>query len=231
MPASSKKSNSPLNPERGTILGYSFRDPNLLREALTHPSAGESFNNQRLEFLGDAVIDLVVAEHLFETDSRRTEGEMTLAKSAVVNGTALARRAAAMGFADLIVVGQGLADPTRWPDSVYCDVLEAVVGAVYLDGGLEDARSFVLSALAGDIAKAVEPGASKDYKSLLLEFSQAGSGEQPSYEVTGEEGPPHNKLFVVSVNVGAMRGEGKGKTKKEAEQSAAESLLGNVSLI
>ncbi len=231
MPVSSKKPNSSRNPESETIFGYSFRDPNLLCEALTHPSAGESFNDQRLEFLGDAVIDLVVAEHLFETDSRRTEGEMTLAKAAVVNGTALARRAAVMGFADLIVVGPGLADPDRWPDSVYCDALEAVAGAVYLDGGLEAAKSFVLNILAEDIARAIEQGASKDYKSLLLELSQAGSGEQPVYEVIDEKGPPHNKLFVVSAGVGTMRGEGKGKTKKEAEQSAAESLLRNASLI
>lgn len=213
------------------VFGYSFRNPDLLREALTHPSAGELFDNQRLEFLGDAVIDLVVAEHLFTEDPHCTEGEMTLTKAAVVNGTALARRAASMGLADLIAAGQGLGESAHWPESVYSDVLEAVVGAVYLDGGLEAATRFILDTLSEDIARAVKRGASKDYKSLLLELAQAGSGEHPLYEVTSENGPSHDKLFVVSVTIGNMRGEGAGKTKKEAEQRAAESLLRNASLI
>lgn len=198
---------------------------------MTHPSAGEPSNNQRLEFLGDAVIDLVVAEHLFKEDPQSTEGKMTLTKAAIVNGTALALRAASMGLGDMIVVGPGLGTPGRWPDSVYSDALEAVVGAVYLDNGLTAATRFVLNVLSEDITKAVMEGASKDYKSLLLEFTQAGSGQQPVYEVKNEEGPSHKRIFVVSVTIGDMHGEGKGKTKKEAEQRAAESLLRTAGLI
>ncbi len=231
MPASSAKPNSPPDPAINTVFGYSFCNPDLLREALTHPSAGESFSNQRLEFLGDAVIDLVVAEHLFKEDSQSTEGKMTLTKAAIVNGTALALRAASMGLGDMIVVGPGLGTSDRWPDSVYSDALEAVVGAVYLDGGLTAATKFVLNVFSEDITKAVMEGTSKDYKSLLLEFAQAGSGQQPVYEVMNEDGPSHKRIFVVSVTIGDMHGEGKGKTKKEAEQNAAESLLRTASLI
>ncbi len=231
MPDSSVKSNSPPDPIRDTAFGYSFSNPNLLLEALTHPSAGESVSNQRLEFLGDSVMDLVIAEHLFQNDPRSTEGKMTLIKASVVNGTTLARRASAMGLEKMIVAGQGLGNPENWPDSVYSDTLEAMVGAVYLDGGLTAAARFVLDVLSEDIAKAVKAGASKDYKSLLLEFAQAGSGEQPVYNVINEKGPSHKKLFVVSVTIGDMCGEGRGKTKKEAEQNAAESLLRASALI
>ena len=231
MPASSAKPNSPPDPAPDTVSGYSFCNPDLLREALTHPSAGESFSNQRLEFLGDAVMDLVVAEHLFTEDQQSTEGKMTLTKAAIVNGAALASRAASMGLGDMIVVGPGLGKPGEWPDSVYSDALEALIGAVYLDGGLAAATRFVLDVLSEDVTKVVREGASKDYKSLLLEFTQAGSGQQPVYEVMNEEGPSHDRLFVVSVTIGDMRGEGKGKTKKEAEQNAAESLLRTAGLI
>ncbi len=231
MPASSAKSNGPPDPILDTAFGYSFRDPGLLREALTHPSAGESFSNQRLEFLGDAVMDLVVAEHLFKNDSRSTEGKMTLTKASIVNGSTLARRASTMELGEMIIAGPGLGESDCWPDSVYSDALEALVGAVYLDGGLTAAAKFVLDVLSEDIARTVREVELKDYKSLLLEFAQAGSGEQPVYEITNEEGPSHKRLFVVTVTIGDMRGEGKGKTKKEAEQNAAESLLKTASLI
>ncbi len=231
MPASSAKPNGPPDPAIDTVFGYSFHSPELLRKALTHPSAGEPFNNQRLEFLGDAVMDLVVAEHLFRKDPQSTEGKMTLIKAAIVNGAALARRAAAMGLGDMIVVGPGLGTPRHWPASVYSDAFEAVVGAVYLDGGLEAAARFVLDVLSEDITKAVGKGASKDYKSLLLEFTQAGSGDQPVYEVMSEGGPSHKRLFAVSVTIGDIRGEGSARTKKEAEQHAAEDFLKKASVI
>ncbi len=207
------------------ILGYVFRDPRLLEEALTHPSAGKPFSNQRLEFLGDAVIDLIVAEHLFNKFPDLREGEMTLLKASVVNGSALAKRAKELGLDDRIEVGPALGDRSRWPRSVYRDVLEAAIGAIYLDGGPEAASKAVLETLSDNIEKVIEEGCSKDYKSLLLELAQAGPGVPPVYEVVSEEGPPHDKLFVVSVTVNDKRGQGRGKSKKEAERSAAGDLL------
>lgn len=207
------------------ILGYVFRDPQLLKEAFTHPSAGKPFNNQRLEFLGDAVIDLIVAEHLFNKFPDLREGEMTLLKASVVNGSALAKRAKELGLDDRIEVGSALGDRSRWPRSVYRDVFEAAVGAIYLDGGPEAASKAVLETLSDNIEKIIEEGCSKDYKSLLLELAQAGSGIPPVYEVISEEGPPHDKLFDVSVTVNDKSGQGRGKSKKEAERSAAEDLL------
>lgn len=209
----------------GAGIGYCFRDPNLFREAITHPSAGEDFNNQRLEFLGDAVLDLVIAEHLFDSNPHWSEGEMTQVKASIVNGVALAQRAVSMGLGDEIVTGGGLSDPSLWPDSIYCDAFEAVAGAVYLDGGLEAARQFILDVLSQELEDAARKGAAKDFKSLLLEMTQGGSGARPEYEVINESGASHDKRFVVAVTVGDMSGQGEGRTKKESEQRAAQDLL------
>jgi ribonuclease-3 len=105
------------------------------------------------------------------------------------------------------------------------------VGAVYLDSGFEAVRAFVLESLSEEIRAAIEKGVSKDYKSLLLEFTQAGSGEKPTYDVLSEGGPAHDKTFIITVRVGELSGRGEGRTKKEAEQRAAEDLLRSVSLI
>ncbi|MFC1671802.1 ribonuclease III [Planctomycetota bacterium] len=213
-----------------TILGYSFENPHLLEEALTHPSAGQPFDNQRLEFLGDAVVDLVIAQYLFEKCPEFGEGDMTLAKTAVVNGRVLAQRGLSIGLGDMISVGKGLGDREKWPESVYRDAFEALVGAVYLDSDFEKAKHFVLESLSEEIRGAIEQGTAKDYKSLLLEFTQAGSGEKPAYRVIDEGGPAHDKVFVITVTVGALSGRGEGRTKKDAEQRAAEDLLKSASL-
>ena len=156
---------------------------------------------------------------------------MTFSKAAVVNGEVLARRAAELDMGSMISVGPALGNSTAWPRSVYSDAFEAVIGAVYLDGGLHAASQLILSILSSDIQRAASKDVPRDHKSLLLELTQAGSGERPIFEVIREEGPPHRKVFVVSVKVGDKRGQGEGKSKKEAEQHAAEDLLKNASLI
>jgi ribonuclease-3 len=154
---------------------------------------------------------------------------MTLAKSSVVSRSALAESASKLGLEQMITAGPGLGSPDSWPDSVTGNAFEALAGAVYLDGGLQAARDFVLSVLSKSILKLMHEGAPKDYKSLLLEMTQADSGEQPVYKVIREEGSPHDRTFVVSAMAGSLCGEGVGRTKKEAEQRAAESLLQKVS--
>jgi ribonuclease-3 len=208
-----------------SILGYSFRNPDLLREALTHPSTCEEISNQRLEFLGDAVIDLIIAEHLYIQRPDFAEGDMTLAKSSIVNGKTLAKAAVLLGLGERIEAGGGLKERKSWPDSVYCDAMEAVAGAVYLDGGLDAAREMVLKALGQYMERLASTGVTKNHKSVLGELTQAGSQGRPNYKVIAEDGPPHRKTFTVSVTVGDLSGEGKGPSKKEAEERAAEDLL------
>lgn len=213
------------------VLGYTFSNTDLLREALTHPSAGEPFNNERLEFLGDAVLDLAVAEYLYSSHEGLSEGQMTLAKSAVVSRSALSKIAERLNIGEMVIAGPGLGDRAAWPESVMGNALEAIVGAVYLDGGMDAARDFVTNTISEHIRNIMKEGAGKDYKSVLLEMTQAGDGDPPVYEVVKEEGSPHNRLFTVSVCAGAFSGQGSGRTKKEAEQNAAESLLRKASLI
>jgi len=209
-------------------IGYRFRDPALLAQALTHssnkPEGGTS--NERLEFLGDAVLGLVVSEHLFTTYARHTEGELTTIKSVVVSQRALARRGRALGLDEFLAVGRGMDKGRRLPNSVVANVLEALIAAVYLDRGLEAAREFVLRHMAGEIERAEDNKHKRNFKSLLQELAQRECGCTPVYRVIEESGPDHAKSFrVVTTICGVEYGTGWGRNKKEAEQhSARESL-------
>ena len=203
-------------------LEYEFQDPALLERALTHPSArsecGES--NQRLEFLGDAVIGLVVAQFLFTSYPECDEGDLTRLRSRVVSTTALANWGKRLDLPSYVTLGRGM-DRDSLPVSVLADAVEAVVGAAYLDSDLEAITRLVLWGLVEEIEQAVSE-ASGNFKSRLQELTQGRWQEAPSYEVVSEKGPDHEKEFEVAVVLrGKDLGRGRGRSKKLAAQAAA----------
>lgn len=211
-------------------LGLSFADPSLLTAALTHPSwttehGGEDY--QRLEFLGDAVLALIVSERLFATFPDLPVGDLTRMRISVVRGGALARGARAVGLAPLIRLGKGAArgrDHERL--SVLEAVMESVIGAVYLDGGLAAARAFVERALAVMLDPRTLLEQVSDAKSRLQEHTQAHDLGLPCYRSTGHEGPDHEPTFFVEVLLGEeVVGRGSGPSKQAAGQAAAADAL------
>ncbi len=209
-------------------IGYRFRDPDLLVQALTHssnkPQRGTS--NERLEFLGDAILGMVVSEHLFATYQRHTEGELTTIKSVVVSQRTLARQGRQLGLDEFLSVGRGMDRGRRLPNSVVANVLEALIAAIYLDRGFEAARRFILRVLGSEIERAEEHKHKKNFKSLLQQLAQRECGCTPVYRVIEQSGPDHAKSFRVVTSIsGVEYGTGWGRNKKEAEQhSARESL-------
>ncbi|MDT8901245.1 ribonuclease III [Anaeroselena agilis] len=213
----------------GRALGIAFADPALLRQALVHTSfanerkTGHLAHNQRLEFLGDAVLDLVISEYLYRRFGSLPEGELTKARAALVCEPTLARRAKALGIGRHLLLGRGeAASGGRERDSILADAFEAIVGAVYLDRGFAAASECVLRLLAGELEAISGGDFGRDYKTILQEIAQKNGDVRISYEVIGESGPDHNKTFSVAVSVNnVLLGTGNGRSKKEAEQSAA----------
>ncbi|MDH4116782.1 MAG: ribonuclease III [Acidimicrobiia bacterium] len=213
-----------------SALGHSFADPDLLGAALIHRSHTAENpsdpDNERLEFLGDAVLQLVVTDYLYANHAHLREGEMAKVRSACVNRDELAEIAGRLEVGRHLRLGVGEEQSGgRDKPSILADTMEAVLAAVYLDGGLEEARRVILDHWTDLIeAKVTEPGG-RDYKTRLQELLAAG-GLRPEYVVEGE-GPDHARRFFAKVTVdGAVRGEGSGKSKKEAEQAAAKAALG-----
>lgn len=203
----------------------------LFTTALTHPSylfenpqSGVE-NNQRLEFLGDAILDFVVAEYLYLNYPDRPEGELTKMRAAVVNETTLARIAQMIKLGQELLLGKGeQVSGGRERPSILADAFESVVGAIYLQYGLQEARRMILELLKPEIAEVAE-GNYGDYKTLLQEKAQREEAEV-SYRILAEEGPDHNKRFTAGVFLqGELKGQGIGRTKKEAEQRAAQQVL------
>ena len=209
-------------------IACQFRDPFWLQKALTHSSnrSDLGLSNERMEFLGDAILGMVVSEHLFSTYSGHAEGELTAIKSVVVSQRTLARHGRELGLDKFLSVGRGMSKGRRLPNSVVANVFEAVIAAVYLDQGLDAARQFVLSNLQGEIEDAEHTKHSKNFKSLLQQLAQRELGCTPCYRVIEESGPDHAKSFRVVTMVNEVEyGTGWGRNKKEAEQhSARESL-------
>jgi|TARA_B100000315_G_scaffold168780_1_gene157352 ribonuclease-3 len=214
-------------------LDYRFRDRGLLEHALTHrsrvhedPSGGVA-DNESLEFLGDAVLGFVVADLLFREFPEHDEGGKSKMKASLVSTATLAERGAALGLGDFLLLGKGEArSGGRAKQALLADAYEAVIAAIYLDGGIDAARAFIEQQLAGmidEFRRGRRPeGLSVDYKSALQEWAQAHGRSLPAYTVVGETGPDHEKVFVVAVRAGdteAARAEG--RSKKEAEQRAA----------
>lgn len=207
-------------------LGHTFADPGLLVEAITHRSwCAENpgvASNERLEFLGDAVLGLVIADHLFHVEGAMPEGELAMARAAVVSTEALAQVASRIQLGQFMRLGKGeAATGGRDKRSILADAMEAVIGAVYVDGGLDPARRLVLPLVADRLAGAVAGPGEADHKTRLQEASARQYGQVPRYEVTGT-GPDHDRRFTAVVRIGGtQRGLGTGKSKKEAEQAAA----------
>jgi ribonuclease-3 len=212
-----------------TILGHEFARPDLLREALTHRSALQARargqgSNERLEFIGDRVLGLLIAEWLAERFPREQEGELGRRLAQLVSQPVLAAVAEEIGLAAELSVAPGEARAgVKQRATVLADALEASLGALYLDGGLEVARAFVRRAWLDAMTSQSEPP--KDAKTRLQEWAQKRTARLPSYAVTGRSGPPHAPEFVVTVTVDGHSGTGSAGSKRAAEQRAAEALL------
>jgi len=215
------------------ILGVSFKDSSLLEQALVHSSyVNENpglalTSNERLEFLGDAVLGSVVAEKLYQDLPSFTEGELTKLRATLVRQDTLARMARAIGLGDYLYLGKGEeASGGRHKPVNQAGALEAVIAAIYLDQGTTTAKNFILRLFNTELQKVVSQGAEVDYKSQLQELIQAKEQQIPAYYVIEAKGPDHDRRFTVEVRVGdTVLGRGSGRSKKEAETEAARSAL------
>jgi ribonuclease-3 len=207
-------------------LGYRFRDRTLPATALTHPSApaARSTDYQRLEFLGDQVLGLVIAEALFDAFPRASEGELSRRRSELVRKETCAAVAVALGLPALIRMGGRASKAAAHTVNILGDVTEAVIAALYLDGGLEVARKFVLANWSDRMVQSQH--ARRDAKSALQEWAQARGGAPPSYLIVERTGPDHDARFVVEVSLDkAQPAIGSGRSRREAEQNAAAAVL------
>ena len=208
-------------------LDYEFEDISLVRKAITHSSLAPAGHRsyERLEFLGDAVAGLVIADELFQSPARYSEGEMTVMKSDTVNRRSMEAAGRRLELEEYLRVDRGLAQQ-EYPASLITDAYEALVGAIFLDGGYERARAFVLRTLGPELKAAEEREHPPNYKSVLQELLQGEGKEPPTYHTARKVGPAHNTRFQAEVRVGNVsQGAGWGKTKKQAEQQAAHEAL------
>lgn len=209
-------------------LGYRFADAALLSVALTHASLTDSRlnSNERMEFLGDAVLGLICCEQVYTLYPELLEGEMTKIKSLVVSRANCAIMSRSLGLDGLIMLGKGMQQHRELPQSLAAGIMEAVVAAVYLDGGLEAARTLLHPLLEPVIREAYASGHQDNYKSLLQQFAQQHFGEPANYVVLDEKGPDHSKAFELCVEIGGRRFPSTwGASKKQAEQAAALAAL------
>lgn len=215
------------------ITGYKFENRKNLIQALTHSSyanenKGDKLQcNERLEFLGDTVLNMIISENIYLNYPHFSEGEMTKIRANVVCEPSLVRCAEKLNLGEHLLLGKGEENTGgRTRTSILSDAVEAVIGAIYIDGGIEEARKFVLSQMKGFIEDSVNGTIFMDYKTQLQEIVQKNSDRKISYEIIEEKGPDHNKLFVSQVKLDeVVAGTGEGRTKKEAEQMAAKSSL------
>lgn len=205
-------------------LGRQFQNVALLKEALTHASIADSrlASNERLEFLGDAVLGLIVCQRLFELYPGLLEGDMTKIKSVAVSRKICAKIAQDLGLIDLLLLGKGMQTSSGLPSSLAAALLESLIGAVYLDGGIDAACAFVLPLVDPVIRQAADSGHQQNFKSVLQQVAQERFGMSPVYVLLDEKGPDHAKCFEVCVQIGAQRYTSTwGQSKKQAEQQAA----------
>lgn len=209
-------------------LGYKFKDPSLLVRCLTHVSYSYDRtpgHNEVLEFLGDAVLDLAVSDLLMRQFPEKSEGDLSRMRAALVNSSVLAGKAMAINFGPLLRLGKGEErSGGRHKESILAGAFEALLGAVYLDGGYEAARHLVERYFAPDVKE--KTLGQQDYKTRLQEISQMLFREPPVYRVVSEIGPDHAKSFVTEIAVGGkVLGKGEGRSKKQSEQEAAKKAL------
>lgn len=214
-------------------LGLSFNNLGLLAEALTHRSYLNEHreyvgnHNERLEFLGDAVLELAVTSFLFKKFSAISEGDLTSYRAALVNTVSLAESSQKLGIDGFLLLSKGESkDVGRAREVIRADALEAIIGAVYLDSGYENAEAFIAKNLYGKIDEVIAKRSYQDAKSRFQELAQEKRSVTPNYETLSEIGPDHNKRFTVGLFIGAEEiARGEGQSKQEAEQAAAEAGL------
>ena len=204
-------------------LGYQFKDPALLKQALTHPSMG-GLDNQRLEFLGDAILQYLMSDILYATHPKDKEGSLTHLRARLVCEAALSQVARSLHVGEALIMDKGEAfTGGRDKPSVLCDAMEAILAAIYLDGGLEPARQLILRhwPKPEDVHRPMQ-----DSKGALQEHLQKDGGDAPTYAILAQDGPPHDRTFEAAVyRYGVELARGTGRTKKQAEQSAALAAL------
>ena len=212
-------------------IGYVFTNKQMLQAALTHASGAEHrlASNERLEFLGDAILGAVVCEMLFQRYPQYLEGELTRIKSIVVSRQTCAKISVSLGMQEFLILGKGMTTHPSVPPSLLANVFESLVAALYLDGGDEVARAFLERRMTPEIELAVGGEMGNNYKSMLQQLAQREHGTTPSYQLLDEKGPDHSKCFKIAAQVGNNRFEPAwGRNKKEAEQLAARNALSEI---
>ncbi|NLI58028.1 MAG: ribonuclease III [Clostridium sp.] len=215
------------------IIQYTFKNKKNIILALTHSSYANEYknkkltSNERLEFLGDTVLNMIISEEIYTRYNDLSEGEMTKFRSNVICETSLAKCAKNLNIGKYLLLGKGEENTGgRYRVSILSDAVEALIGALYLDAGLEMAKNFVLAQMGEMIEKSIKGIIFMDYKTQLQEILQKGNEKRVVYEIIGERGPDHDKVFISQVKIdGKPAGKGKGKTKKEAEQMAAKETI------
>lgn len=215
-------------------INYKFRNSLLLAEALTHSSLGHEtrkrhFDNQRLEFLGDAVLQLLITEHLFALFPEFTEGQLTKLRSRIVSREGLKVHAIQIGLGQYLMMGRGEeSSGGRERASILADAFESLLGAIYLDSSLEEVRRVILDIIKDDLAPMLEEPVEVNPKGQLQEILQAISPQSPKYHIVAQKGPEHEKAFVAEVHwEGILMGRGAGLSKKLAETAAAQDAMEN----
>jgi ribonuclease-3 len=235
MPENHSEPSSPLTTEELETLakceehlGYSFKDKRYLFEAVTHASVANSRlkSYERLEFLGDSILGFIVCEYLFQNYKDWLEGDLTKVKSNVVSRQSCADIGYKLKIDEWLVVGKGVGTKGKVPKSLLANAFESIVAAIYLDGGLEPVKQFLLPIVAGQVEEALAGGLEVNYKSDLQQYAQKRFGLPPHYTLLDDHGPDHDKWFKVSAQIDKRTfGPAWGKNKKEAEQRAAANAL------
>jgi ribonuclease-3 len=212
-------------------IDYQFRDIAHLREALTHSSVADhrGVSNERLEFLGDAILGAVVCETLYLEFPEFQEGDMTRIKSVVVSRKTCAKISQKLGFEEFLITGKGMGGQDKTPDSVLANLFESIVGAIYLDGGMKAARRFILEHMGPEIDDTAGGHSGVNFKSTLQQAAQRKFAATPAYLLLDEKGPDHSKCFKIAAFISGRRyAAAWGPNKKDAEQRAARNALAQI---
>ena len=214
-------------------IGYTFKNKELLKKALRHTSYAHEKNlesNEKFEFLGDSILEFLTSKYIYNNYKKLNEGEMTKVRATVVCGKTLSKIANLLDFSDFLYIGKSeqKSDGTKRP-TILENTVEAIIAAIYLDGGLEPAEKFIVENLKGEIEQATKHVGDKDYKTVLQEKLQKKGEVKIEYKTIGESGPDHDKTFIADVELnGKFLAKGKGKSKKEAQMQAAKKALENL---
>jgi len=212
-------------------IGYRFRDPKLLEAAMTHASVAQHrlASNERLEFFGDAILGLVICEQLYRQYPDYLEGDLTKVKSVVVSRDTCARISESIGLQEYLILGKGMAADREIPRSVIAAALESLIAAIYLDGGIEPTKEFILRHTDKEIKQTASGEFGDNYKSLLQQIAQREHGVTPVYQLLDVKGPDHSKCFKIAAQIAKVRfPPAWGRSKKESEQRAAHNAIFNM---